>query len=107
MSTSRDPSSRLVQVCCLSCFGPEVYKSAKFAKEVCLLFPNSQRINRGNYTTKEVDSVLTFCLIVISFRTDCRCVQEERSHRLGAGSRTSRRARRFGEKGEGKCEKRE
>ncbi|EKX52355.1 hypothetical protein GUITHDRAFT_159282 [Guillardia theta CCMP2712] len=38
VSTSRDPSSRLVQ----------------FAKEVCLLFPNSQRINRGNYTTKEI-----------------------------------------------------
>ena len=37
-TTSRDPSSRLVQ----------------FVKEMCLIFPNSQRINRGNYTTKEL-----------------------------------------------------
>jgi len=38
VTTSRDPSSRLVQ----------------FAKEMCLIFPNAQRINRGAYTTKEV-----------------------------------------------------
>jgi len=37
-TTSRDPSSKLVQ----------------FAKEMCLIFPNAQRINRGSYTTKEV-----------------------------------------------------
>jgi len=38
VTTSRDPSSRLVQ----------------FAKEMSLIFPNAQRINRGAYTTKEV-----------------------------------------------------
>jgi len=38
ISTSRDPSSRLVQ----------------FAKEMTHIFPNSQRINRGSYTTNEV-----------------------------------------------------
>ncbi|KAI9205687.1 anticodon-binding protein [Polychytrium aggregatum] len=38
ITTSRDPSSRLAQ----------------FAKEMRLVFPNSQRINRGNYVMKEV-----------------------------------------------------
>jgi len=38
ITTSRDPSSRLQQ----------------FAKEMKLIFPNSQRINRGNYVIKDV-----------------------------------------------------
>ncbi|KAJ1548772.1 snoRNA-binding rRNA-processing protein imp4, partial [Cladochytrium tenue] len=38
VTTSRDPSSRLQQ----------------FAKEVRLLFPNAQRINRGNYVVKDI-----------------------------------------------------
>lgn len=38
VTTSRDPSSKLKQ----------------FAKEVRLLFPNSQRINRGNYEIKQL-----------------------------------------------------
>ncbi|KAJ3378955.1 snoRNA-binding rRNA-processing protein imp4 [Entophlyctis sp. JEL0112] len=38
VTTSRDPSSRLQQ----------------FAKEVRLLFPNAQRINRGGYVMKEI-----------------------------------------------------
>ncbi|KAJ3150735.1 snoRNA-binding rRNA-processing protein imp4 [Geranomyces michiganensis] len=38
ITTSRDPSSRLAQ----------------FAKEMRLMFPNSQRINRGNYVLKEI-----------------------------------------------------
>ncbi|CAG8470964.1 9641_t:CDS:2 [Ambispora gerdemannii] len=38
ITTSRDPSSRLQQ----------------FAKEMRLIFPNSQRINRGNYVIKEI-----------------------------------------------------
>ncbi|CAJ0627561.1 13210_t:CDS:2 [Entrophospora sp. SA101] len=38
ITTSRDPSSRLSQ----------------FSKEIRLLFPNSQRINRGNYVIKEL-----------------------------------------------------
>ncbi|KAK9720715.1 snoRNA-binding rRNA-processing protein imp4 [Basidiobolus ranarum] len=38
ITTSRDPSSRLQQ----------------FAKEMRLVFPNSQRINRGNYVMNEV-----------------------------------------------------
>ncbi|KAI8060784.1 anticodon-binding protein [Gongronella butleri] len=38
ITTSRDPSSRLQQ----------------FAKEMRLLFPNSQRINRGNHIMKEI-----------------------------------------------------
>ncbi|XP_064604442.1 U3 small nucleolar ribonucleoprotein protein IMP4-like [Liolophura sinensis] len=40
VTTSRDPSSKLKQ----------------FAKEVRLLFPNSQRINRGNYETNQLMS---------------------------------------------------
>ena len=38
ITTSRDPSSRLTQ----------------FAKEMKLVFPNSQRVNRGNHVMKEV-----------------------------------------------------
>ncbi|PVD24095.1 hypothetical protein C0Q70_14565 [Pomacea canaliculata] len=38
VTTSRDPSSKLKQ----------------FAKEIKLIFPNSQRINRGNYETKQL-----------------------------------------------------
>jgi len=38
ITTSRDPSSRLKQ----------------FAKEIKLIFPNSQRINRGNYEMKKL-----------------------------------------------------
>ncbi|RKO92385.1 anticodon-binding protein [Blyttiomyces helicus] len=38
ITTSRDPSSRLQQ----------------FAKEMRLMFPNSQRINRGNYVMKDI-----------------------------------------------------
>ncbi|CAI2165314.1 1249_t:CDS:2 [Funneliformis geosporum] len=38
ITTSRDPSSRLSQ----------------FAKEMRLVFPNSQRINRGNYVVKDL-----------------------------------------------------
>ncbi|TDL29599.1 Brix-domain-containing protein [Rickenella mellea] len=38
ITTSRDPSSRLLQ----------------FAKEMRLVFPNSHRINRGNYVVKEL-----------------------------------------------------
>ncbi|KAJ3413618.1 snoRNA-binding rRNA-processing protein imp4 [Chytridiales sp. JEL 0842] len=38
ITTSRDPSSRLQQ----------------FAKEMRLVFPNAQRINRGNYVMKEI-----------------------------------------------------
>ncbi|XP_076043202.1 U3 small nucleolar ribonucleoprotein IMP4 [Oratosquilla oratoria] len=38
ITTSRDPSSKLKQ----------------FAKEIKLLFPNSQRINRGNYESKQL-----------------------------------------------------
>ncbi|KAI3647107.1 hypothetical protein MP228_007328 [Amoeboaphelidium protococcarum] len=38
ITTSRDPSSKLLQ----------------FAKEMRLVFPNSQRINRGNYVIKDV-----------------------------------------------------
>ncbi|CAG8521979.1 5075_t:CDS:2 [Paraglomus brasilianum] len=38
ITTSRDPSSRLQQ----------------FAKEVRFIFPNSQRINRGNYILKDI-----------------------------------------------------
>ncbi|KAJ3147643.1 snoRNA-binding rRNA-processing protein imp4 [Geranomyces variabilis] len=38
ITTSRDPSSRLAQ----------------FAKEMRLMFPNSQRINRGNYVLKDI-----------------------------------------------------
>lgn len=38
ITTSRDPSSKLKQ----------------FAKEMKLLFPNSQRINRGNYDSKQL-----------------------------------------------------
>ncbi|XP_013394125.1 U3 small nucleolar ribonucleoprotein protein IMP4 [Lingula anatina] len=38
ITTSRDPSSRLKQ----------------FAKEIRLIFPNSQRINRGNYEMKQL-----------------------------------------------------
>ncbi|KAI8915168.1 hypothetical protein PhCBS80983_g04584 [Powellomyces hirtus] len=38
ITTSRDPSSRLSQ----------------FAKEMRLMFPNSQRINRGNYVLKDI-----------------------------------------------------
>jgi U3 small nucleolar ribonucleoprotein protein IMP4 len=38
ITTSRDPSSRLQQ----------------FAKELRLIFPNSQRINRGNYVVSEI-----------------------------------------------------
>lgn len=37
-TTSRDPSSKLVQ----------------FVKEMCLVFPNAQRVNRGSYTTKDM-----------------------------------------------------
>jgi U3 small nucleolar ribonucleoprotein protein IMP4 len=38
ITTSRDPSSKLLQ----------------FAKEMRLVFPNSHRINRGNYVVKEL-----------------------------------------------------
>jgi U3 small nucleolar ribonucleoprotein protein IMP4 len=38
LTTSRDPSSRLIQ----------------FAKELSLLFPNTQRKNRGNHVMKEL-----------------------------------------------------
>ncbi|TFK76011.1 Brix-domain-containing protein [Pluteus cervinus] len=38
ITTSRDPSSKLLQ----------------FAKEIRLVFPNSRRINRGNYVIKEL-----------------------------------------------------
>jgi U3 small nucleolar ribonucleoprotein protein IMP4 len=38
VTTSRDPSSKLLQ----------------FAKEMRLVFPNSHRINRGNYVVKEL-----------------------------------------------------
>jgi hypothetical protein len=38
ITTSRDPSSRLQQ----------------FSKEMRLVFPNSQRINRGNHVMKEI-----------------------------------------------------
>ena len=38
ITTSRDPSSRLVQ----------------FAKEMKLMFPNSQRMNRGNYVIGDI-----------------------------------------------------
>ncbi|CAG8625595.1 13980_t:CDS:2, partial [Dentiscutata heterogama] len=38
ITTSRDPSSRLAQ----------------FAKEIRLIIPNSQRINRGNYVIKDM-----------------------------------------------------
>ncbi|XP_042211199.1 U3 small nucleolar ribonucleoprotein protein IMP4-like [Homarus americanus] len=38
VTTSRDPSSKLKQ----------------FAKEIKILFPNSQRINRGNYESKQL-----------------------------------------------------
>ncbi|KAK3864167.1 hypothetical protein Pcinc_030122 [Petrolisthes cinctipes] len=38
ITTSRDPSSKLKQ----------------FAKEIKLLFPNSQRLNRGNFETKQL-----------------------------------------------------
>ncbi|THH08643.1 hypothetical protein EW145_g2556 [Phellinidium pouzarii] len=38
ITTSRDPSSRLLQ----------------FAKEIRLVFPNSHRINRGNYVVKDL-----------------------------------------------------
>ncbi|CAL1701390.1 unnamed protein product [Somion occarium] len=38
VTTSRDPSSKLLQ----------------FAKEIRLVFPNSHRINRGNYVVKEL-----------------------------------------------------
>lgn len=38
ITTSRDPSSRLQM----------------FSKEMRLIFPNSQRINRGNYVTKDI-----------------------------------------------------
>ncbi|KAJ3190015.1 snoRNA-binding rRNA-processing protein imp4 [Gaertneriomyces sp. JEL0708] len=38
VTTSRDPSSRLQQ----------------FAKEIRLMLPNSQRVNRGNYVLKEI-----------------------------------------------------
>mmetsp|Transcript_53076 Transcript_53076/g.133422 ORF Transcript_53076/g.133422 Transcript_53076/m.133422 type:complete len:288 (-) Transcript_53076:229-1092(-) len=38
ITTSREPSSRLLQ----------------FAKEVKLIFPNAQRINRGNHQTREI-----------------------------------------------------
>jgi len=38
VTTSRDPSSRLTQ----------------FAKEMRLVFPNAQKINRGNYVLKEI-----------------------------------------------------
>lgn len=38
VTTSRDPSSRLTQ----------------FAKEMRLVFPNSQKINRGNYVIKDI-----------------------------------------------------
>lgn len=38
ITTSHSPSSRLKQ----------------FAKEMKLIFPNSQRINRGNYQTKQL-----------------------------------------------------
>ena len=38
ITTSRDPSSRLLQ----------------FAKEMRLVFPSSHRINRGNYVVKEL-----------------------------------------------------
>ncbi|OJT10216.1 Dolichyl pyrophosphate Glc1Man9GlcNAc2 alpha-1,3-glucosyltransferase [Trametes pubescens] len=38
VTTSRDPSSKLIQ----------------FAKEMRLVFPNSHRINRGNYVVKEL-----------------------------------------------------
>ncbi|KAK3101303.1 hypothetical protein FSP39_002538 [Pinctada imbricata] len=38
VTTSRDPSSKLKQ----------------FAKEIRLIFPNSQRINRGNYEVKQI-----------------------------------------------------
>jgi len=38
ITTSRDPSSKLLQ----------------FSKEMRLVFPNSHRINRGNYVVKEL-----------------------------------------------------
>jgi U3 small nucleolar ribonucleoprotein protein IMP4 len=38
VTTSRDPSSKLLQ----------------FAKEMRLVFPNSNRVNRGNYVVKEL-----------------------------------------------------
>ena len=38
LTTSRDPSSKLLQ----------------FSKEMRLVFPNSHRINRGNYVVKEL-----------------------------------------------------
>ena len=38
ITTSHDPSARL----------------KKFVKEVRLLFPNAQRLNRGNYEYKQV-----------------------------------------------------
>src|ERR1700722_14441643 len=41
ITTSRDPSSRLQQ----------------FAKEMRLVFPNSQRINRGNHVLTEIVDV--------------------------------------------------
>ncbi|KAJ3636268.1 hypothetical protein Zmor_011783 [Zophobas morio] len=41
ITTARDPSSRLAQ----------------FAKEVKLIFPNSQRVNRGNYVLKDLVNV--------------------------------------------------
>lgn len=40
VTTSRDPSSRLQQ----------------FAKEIRLMFPNAQRINRGNHVIEEICS---------------------------------------------------
>lgn len=38
VTTSRDPSSKLLQ----------------FAKEIRLVFPNSHRVNRGNYVVREL-----------------------------------------------------
>jgi U3 small nucleolar ribonucleoprotein protein IMP4 len=38
ITTSRDPSSKLLQ----------------FAKEMRLVFPNSHRLNRGNYVVREL-----------------------------------------------------
>jgi len=38
----------------LSLTHAHTHRLVQFAKEMCLIFPNAQRINRGAYTTKEV-----------------------------------------------------
>ncbi|KAJ7068168.1 Brix-domain-containing protein [Mycena amicta] len=54
ITTSRDPSSKLLQFAKVSSFHACVVCTFTGIQEIRLVFPNSHRINRGNYVVKEL-----------------------------------------------------